>query len=188
MTYNKERATMILSTTYKTAMEGNLIPDRETLVTRIGNMIKSPNTTGPRRSRNGSCPGHISMHKSLWERGSCLLRTCLKSWQLHDFKWTNKSTQLEKKLQQITRKFLAKRDKSKFDIKNIKTISTRHGVKRFFSLFYSGINMVPCSHLKPTRQKYRATFSCYSTEESIQYPVAIRFYTNSTSAHQIYFS
>jgi len=23
-------------------MEGNLIPDRETLVTRIGNMIKSP--------------------------------------------------------------------------------------------------------------------------------------------------
>jgi len=31
-------------------------------------------------------------------------------------------------------------------------------------------------------------FSRYSTEESIQYPVAIRFYTGSTSAHQIYFS
>ncbi|KAK1746681.1 hypothetical protein QTG54_002025 [Skeletonema marinoi] len=44
VTYNKERATMILNTTYKTAMEGNLIPDREALVTRIGNMIKSPNS------------------------------------------------------------------------------------------------------------------------------------------------
>ena len=44
VTYNNERATMILNTTYKTAMEGNLIPDRETLVTRIGNMIKSPNS------------------------------------------------------------------------------------------------------------------------------------------------
>eukprot|EP00985_Skeletonema_marinoi_P030861 scaffold34321_cov85-Skeletonema_marinoi.AAC.1 len=44
VTYNNERATMILNTTYKTAMEGNLIPDREALVTRIGNMIKSPNS------------------------------------------------------------------------------------------------------------------------------------------------
>ena len=44
VTYNKERADTILNTTYKTAMEGNLIPDRETLVTRIGNMIKSPNS------------------------------------------------------------------------------------------------------------------------------------------------
>eukprot|EP00985_Skeletonema_marinoi_P015273 scaffold7855_cov80-Skeletonema_marinoi.AAC.1 len=44
VTYNNERATMILNTTYKTATEGNLIPDRETLVTIIGNMIKSPNS------------------------------------------------------------------------------------------------------------------------------------------------
>mmetsp|Transcript_27707 Transcript_27707/g.35659 ORF Transcript_27707/g.35659 Transcript_27707/m.35659 type:complete len:133 (+) Transcript_27707:330-728(+) len=43
-TYNEEMANRILNTTYKTAMEGNLIPDREALVTRIGNMIKSPNS------------------------------------------------------------------------------------------------------------------------------------------------
>eukprot|EP00984_Skeletonema_dohrnii_P031951 scaffold25196_cov211-Skeletonema_dohrnii-CCMP3373.AAC.2 len=60
VTYNKERATMILKTTYNTAMDGNLVANRETLVTRIGNMIKSPNSTGPRRSQNGSFPGHIS--------------------------------------------------------------------------------------------------------------------------------
>eukprot|EP00984_Skeletonema_dohrnii_P017994 scaffold8310_cov78-Skeletonema_dohrnii-CCMP3373.AAC.1 len=38
-------ANRILNTTYKTAMEQNLIPDREALMTRIGNMIKFPNNT-----------------------------------------------------------------------------------------------------------------------------------------------
>eukprot|EP00985_Skeletonema_marinoi_P026759 scaffold21023_cov149-Skeletonema_marinoi.AAC.1 len=58
---------------------------------------------------------------------------------------------------QITRKFPAKKGKNL-------------GAGQSFLLFYGGINMGPCSHLKPTRQTYRATFSCYSTEESIQYP------------------
>ena len=44
-TYNEEMANRILNTTYKTAMEQNLIPDREALMTRIGNMIKFPNNT-----------------------------------------------------------------------------------------------------------------------------------------------
>jgi len=60
------------------------------------------------------------MRKNLPSRE--LMNVCsqrLKSWQIHHFKWTNKTTQNEKKLQQITRKFLAKRDKSKFDIKYI---------------------------------------------------------------------
>ena len=34
-------------------------------------------------------------------------------------------TQIERKLQQITRKFLAKRNESKFDIKYIEKMSTR---------------------------------------------------------------
>ena len=65
VTYNNESATMILNTTYKTATEGNLIPDRETLVTRIGNMISLLTATGPRRSWNGSFPGHILMRNYL---------------------------------------------------------------------------------------------------------------------------
>ena len=44
-TYNVDMANKILNTTYKIAIEQNLIPDRETLTTRIGNMIKSPNST-----------------------------------------------------------------------------------------------------------------------------------------------
>ena len=35
----------ILNTTYKTAMEDNLIPDRDELMKRIGTMIKFPNST-----------------------------------------------------------------------------------------------------------------------------------------------
>ncbi len=42
-TYNEEMATNILNTTYKIATEGNLVPDRETLMTRISDIIKSPN-------------------------------------------------------------------------------------------------------------------------------------------------
>ena len=56
LTYNNERATMILNTTYKTAMEGNLIPDRETLVTRIGNMIKSPNSNWSKKKPEWELP------------------------------------------------------------------------------------------------------------------------------------
>ena len=44
-TYNEEMANRIINTTYKTAMEQNLIPDREALMTRIGTMIKFPNST-----------------------------------------------------------------------------------------------------------------------------------------------
>jgi hypothetical protein len=44
-TYNEEMVNRILNTTHKTAMEQNLIPDREALMTRIGNMIKFPNNT-----------------------------------------------------------------------------------------------------------------------------------------------
>jgi len=67
VTYNKERATMILNTTYNTAMEGNLLPDRETLVTRIGNMIKSPNSNWSEKKPEWELPGHISMHNYLYE-------------------------------------------------------------------------------------------------------------------------
>ena len=44
-TYNVDMANKILNTTYKTAIEQNLIPDREALTTSIGRMIKSPNST-----------------------------------------------------------------------------------------------------------------------------------------------
>jgi len=44
-TYNAEMVDKILNTTYKTAMEDNLIPDRDELMKRIGTMIKFPNST-----------------------------------------------------------------------------------------------------------------------------------------------
>ena len=51
-TYNVDMATKIHNTTYKTAIERNLIPDREALTTRIGNMIKSPNSTWAEKKQN----------------------------------------------------------------------------------------------------------------------------------------
>ena len=42
----------------------------------------------------------------------------LKSWQIHHFKWTNKTTQIERR-QQITRKFLAKREKRPKELKSL---------------------------------------------------------------------
>ena len=139
VTYNNERATMILNTTYKTAMEGNLIPDRETLVTRIGNMIKSTNNNWSEKSRNGSFPGHISMHNYLRERGSCLLRTCFKSWQLNHFTWSYKSKGDHKSQESVW----LKGTESKFAVENW---STRLSTFFNFSLFDRGINTESCSH------------------------------------------
>ena len=51
-TYNVDMATKIHNTTYKTAIERNLIPDREALTTRIGSMIKSPNSTWAEKKQN----------------------------------------------------------------------------------------------------------------------------------------
>ena len=51
-TYNVDMATKIHNTTYKTAIERNLIPDREALTTRIGSMIKSPNSKWAEKKQN----------------------------------------------------------------------------------------------------------------------------------------
>jgi len=55
-TYNEEMVTKILTTTYKTATEGNLVPDRETLMTRISNIIKSPNDNWSAKKQEWELP------------------------------------------------------------------------------------------------------------------------------------
>ena len=65
-TYNEEMANRILNTTYKTAMEQNLIPDREALMTRIGNMIKFPNNTWSEKKPEWELP---KTYFDTWVRG-----------------------------------------------------------------------------------------------------------------------
>ena len=55
-TYNEEIVDKILNTTYKTAMEDNLIPDRDELVKRIGTMIKFPNSTWSEKKSDWELP------------------------------------------------------------------------------------------------------------------------------------
>jgi len=55
-TYNKEMADRILRTTYKTATEGNLIPNSEALMTKIGTMIKYPNKNWSERKPEWELP------------------------------------------------------------------------------------------------------------------------------------
>ena len=107
--------------------------------------------TGPRRSQNGSFPD-IFRCTTTFEREVSVYWQLLKSLQMHEIKWSNKKIQIERRPAQITRKYLAKRDKSTFAIKYIEKCLQDWGGGQFFSLFYSGINMVPCSHFTPTRQ------------------------------------
>ena len=55
-TYNEEMADKILRTTYKTATEGNLIPNREALKRSIGDMIKFPNDSWSKRKTEWELP------------------------------------------------------------------------------------------------------------------------------------
>ena len=55
-TYNEEMADEILRTTYKTATEGNLIPNREALKRSIGDMIKFPNDSWSKRKTEWELP------------------------------------------------------------------------------------------------------------------------------------
>ena len=55
-TYNEEMVDKILNTTYKTAMEDNLIPDRDELMKRIGTMIKFSNSTWSEKKSGWELP------------------------------------------------------------------------------------------------------------------------------------